>query len=98
MKLAAALVVGLALGMVMSPLLHPHLAQAQRGERSQGAKVEYRVEYFGVPATERNLQNAAVRFTVQCNKLAEEGWEFVGPTQIGAGPTASYLLFKRSRK
>ncbi len=94
MRLAAALVVGLFLGLAVSLFLGRPQAQAQRQDQSQHQKWEYNVQFFGVMRNEADMNQVSKRFSTRFNQLAKDGWDYVGLTGVPGGPGA-FLLFRR---
>lgn len=81
--------VGLILGLALAPLIRDNTPQAYaQGKVKQW---EYRVESF------HSVRDGAVACAQRINKLAEDGWEYVGVVCTVTSPQVgeNYVAFKR---
>jgi hypothetical protein len=82
-KIVAAVTIGLLMGLVASSSLEQSEAQGQREEPKQ--EWEYKVVGFLAGIKDRNVDE----HQQQIEKLAAEGWEYVGPLLAGSHPNLS---------
>jgi hypothetical protein len=98
-------VVGLSLGLAVFLLGWQPQVQGQKPEK--GPQWEYQVVAFYPAASANDLSKAAGHHTEQLNKLAAQGWEYVGvvssyANSVGVQRTSTlfttFVAFKRPRK
>lgn len=87
----AALVFGLAVGMLVSQVMQQPRADAQQGEKK--SPWEYKIIELG-PI---NLAIAPVNPSPILNQQAAAGWEFVSPISISDRPAGKYFAFLLKR-
>jgi hypothetical protein len=98
-KLLAALMVGLVVGLLVSPLLRQAEVQGQPDAKVPGAAWEYKVVEFG-----SGVQNTETEedMTKKLNELAKNGWEYAGPLASAHVDDKrflqGYVAFKRLKK
>jgi hypothetical protein len=98
-KLLATLLVGLVLGLVVSPFVRQAEVQGQPEGKVPAAAWEYKVVEFGT-----GVQNTETDedMTKKLNELAKNGWEYAGPLASAHVDDKrflqGYVAFKRLKK
>jgi hypothetical protein len=103
-KLLASLVVGMVIGCAISQVALQTQAYAQAKANARPLQWEYKVVYCNAIGRTEAL---AVEMTLQFNRLAANGWDYVGPVvewtlddMRGSyrGVGGQYILFRRPAK